>query len=382
MTLERETHVIDAPSRTPRGFVGVSRPLTIDGWQLEVALGEKPRHDLLDLCQELDLELLTPATVPPPARIDRWLSHLIARPEDWSRARYIERSGGGSAIFPDEALAIPLMIVRAIRKRPVDNIVMGIIAPHGRKVGFWLRVLGLRRSKPWAFGSSTGQIDAFIERLRMPLDQVFTNAFTSDTEFFAPCLARRLERQRPLILSAGKEHRDYLTLCRAVEGLDADVIINAFSPDAAPRNSRFPDTVPENVQFVDVTLRELRDLYQAATVTVVLTTPNRLGAGQTVAIEALSCGSSLVVTDGPEFERISRSGAAVCVRRGDVSQTRQAILDLLEDPSLVDARSSAAREFAEQIAGSRPDALAIIEQVLRGTWGRSQNQTNVAFDGT
>lgn len=161
-------------------------------------------------------------------------------------------------------------------------------------------MLFLRRLKVWThftmmLPTSTYQADAMIRTAGVPEEKVRVLPYQVDCKFFSPHPKNSDPSKRPLIVAAGLESRDYLTLVRAVAGLDVDVFIAAaslWSGDIAD----FPADIPSNVQVGRLDYMHLRDLYQRATVAVVPLVDSPYQHGITAIQEAMAMQLPVVVT--------------------------------------------------------------------------------------
>jgi hypothetical protein len=76
-----------------------------------------------------------------------------------------------------------------------------------------------------------------------------------------------------MIASVGLERRDYVTLAAAVKDLDADVRVDAWSPNARKMAKTFPAELPPNMTYCAGTPGELVQLYRDADIVVISTFP-------------------------------------------------------------------------------------------------------------
>jgi len=107
-----------------------------------------------------------------------------------------------------------------------------------------------------------------------------------------------MESERPLIVTAGREFRDYPTLIDAVVGLDIDVVIASASPWSRRADNARDTDIPDNVTITKLPQYDLRDLYDRADLAVVPLQPVDFQAGITTILEAMSmelfgCGRTI-----------------------------------------------------------------------------------------
>jgi len=131
-----------------------------------------------------------------------------------------------------------------------------------------------------------------LDRLGFTREQLSLVPYQVDARFWHP-LPRPEER---LISSAGLEYRDYPTLFKAVDGLDAHVVIGAASHWSRRRNTALSTTRPPNVEIGSFDYRALRDLYARASIVVVPVDDVDFQAGVTTVLEAMAMGKPVIVT--------------------------------------------------------------------------------------
>src|SRR5262249_2057175 len=99
-----------------------------------------------------------------------------------------------------------------------------------------------------------------------------------------------------LICSVGLEWRDYPTLFRAVDGLDARVVVGAASRWSRRRNTAADCERPSNVEVGAFDYPALRHLYARSSWVVVPVDGTDFQAGVTTILEAMAMGKAVVVT--------------------------------------------------------------------------------------
>ena len=151
----------------------------------------------------------------------------------------------------------------------------------------------------------------------------------------------------PLVVSAGREHRDHHVLSSAVSGQDYRVFVTDSSGHS-PRAQRLqPTQWPDNVDVGHLTYLELRALYARASVLVVPVVPSDFPAGVTAVLEAMSMGRAVVVTDSPGLRGVVEHGrTGVVVPPHSPEAMRDAIERLLASPSERRRLGAAARAAA------------------------------------
>jgi len=181
--------------------------------------------------------------------------------------------------------------------------------------------------------------------------RVHTAPFGVDVNFWTPAPVAR-----EVVLSVGNDgRRDYATLVDALSEIDAPAKIVTARP--LPPLPAHVEHLRGSWHAPAVTDEELRDLYRRALVTVVPLEDAIQPSGQSVALQALACGSPVVITrtrgwwGGDDFS----SGLALVEPRSSVA-LRAALERILRDPAMRETMSAAARDVA--LAHGRIDTFA------------------------
>lgn len=154
------------------------------------------------------------------------------------------------------------------------------------------------------------------------------------------------ETERPFVVSMGSAHRDYRTLCTALERLKIPGVIIA-APHALSGIK-----VPANVQVIPggLTMQECRLLAQRARVNVVPLANDLSTTGTVTTVESMRMGCAIVATKCVGTEDYIEPGrTGLLVPPNDPESLTEAIRQLWEDATL---RRTFARE-ADQIARNR-----------------------------
>ena len=258
----------------------------------------------------------------------------------------------------------------------------------------WLiRILGLQSVISRLFVHATPQYEAAINDLKIPASRVQLLPYQVDTQFWQPQNARPLEPapDRPFILTAGLEYRDYPTLIEAVRGLPVDLRIAASSIwSKRDENASTEATLPPNVSFGRQRFNyvELRDLYAACLFVVVPLQSVNFQAGITLILEAMAMGKPVIVSrslgqldtvigsppDPSEGRFVQLYGSSELggptgcyVPTGDPVALRGAIQDWLDHPDGVARLGAQARRTVERVMDVEQFATRIhraIQEVL------------------
>lgn len=160
-------------------------------------------------------------------------------------------------------------------------------------------VLFLFKLKVWThftklLPTNTYQTEELLRR-GLPADKVAVLPYQVDCQYFTSDAGKQPESGRLLIVAVGLESRDYVTLVKAVIGLDVDVFVAAaslWSEDSA----QFPVTIPSNVTVGQCSYQGLKELYSRAALAVVPLRDSPYQHGITAIQEAMAMGLPVVVT--------------------------------------------------------------------------------------
>jgi len=158
--------------------------------------------------------------------------------------------------------------------------------------------------------------------------------------------------EKPYIVSAGLEMRDYPTLIEAVRDLPVNLLIAASSPWS--HNQLGPElssTLP-NVRVSSFSPVQMRELYRAAAFVVVPVRPSLRACGMNVALEAWAMRKGVIATrTAGLLDYIVDGHNGLLVEPYHVLSLRRAIVRLLNDPDEArrlgrNGRTSVERHFS------------------------------------
>jgi glycosyltransferase involved in cell wall biosynthesis len=274
-------------------------------------------------------------------------------------ARALRRTGGSAlaqawlafrvrreydlVITDGEHVGIPLALLLRTSRAPIRHVTIGhrLSAPKKR---LFFTVLRAHARIDRIVLHSRHQFDVAREVLGIPADRLALLPYQVDAAFWAPSRVP----EEPLVVSAGLEYRDYATLFRAVDGLDARVVIGAASHWA--RRTADAGTPPPNVKIGTFDYAALRDLYARAAVVVVPLTDVDNQAGVTTILEAMAMGKAVVVTQSlgqTDVVEDRRAGA-----RGEPRPRRTSLLRIVAARSGVEPEPN-----GFYVPPGRPEAL-------------------------
>ena len=342
-----------------QGALLVGRDLDEGEWSEAVARDDRPRHYAFDLARRCSLDVMNPINIAPGFR-DRLCSLLIGRADTWAVARAAaNRFGPDQFVYAtDESLGVPYLLLGSKRRRRAKSTAIFVLAPHRLRSRLWLSILRRTRLLPAMLVVGVPEAAQLLEEKlgSSNATRVVYLPVTIDDEFFRP--GETPANERPLVISAGLEQRDYRRLAEATRNLDVDVDVCAVSPDRAGAKTQLPDVLPNNMRFAPLSMTGLRDLYQRADLFVLSTIPNGLGAGLTAVMEALASGVDVVVSiDEPDLADLVEEGLVTRADDPSAEALERAIVERLARPpelrtgkkrlSADDYVSVLARQFAD-----------------------------------
>jgi glycosyltransferase involved in cell wall biosynthesis len=314
-------------SRRSGSGPNVRRPLLlISAWagaalRTEVACGLRPRPEFLELERRHGAEVLDWSKLGGGRQRTEMLSlrHVAAA---------LRRVEGHDVIFSDgEHLGIPLALAMDLGKaRP--HVVIGHWLTSPKKRMFF-RVLKAHRKMTRIIVHSRTQLEAAANQLGIPRDRMDFVPYCADDAFWRPLDVP----EENLIVSAGREHRDYDVLDRARQGLGHQLVIAADSLHSPGAVCTLPQ--PGTTALVcRLNHVELRDRYARAAVVVVPLLPNDFQAGVTTLLEAMAMGKAVIVsaTEG-QRDVVVDGETGLLVPPGDVEALRDTLHRLIDDPA-------------------------------------------------
>ena len=328
------------------------------GIEAQIAAGQRPRADYLELARALDADLIDHACARETGGLTRLVERLVG-PNGALAWACFRRRGRYRLIFTDgEQVGIPLALLLKLLGRGPRNtrhVMIVHILSVGKKMLFFDR-LGIQSHVDRFLVYSTWQGQFIRERWQLPPERVVWTPFQADGQFFHPhaVSARNSQfairnSQFPIICSAGLEFRDYPTLMEAVEGLDVQVILAAASPWSKRADTTAQRPVPPNVTVRRFNLHELRELYARSRFVVVPLYEVEFQAGVTTILEAMAMGKAVVVTRTPgQTDVVVEGETGLYVPPGDPGAMRETIQYLLNHPDEAARMGSNGRRLLEE----------------------------------
>lgn len=287
----------------------------------EVSADQRPCPEYLRLEQTHKVELLDWS------RLSRQGTHRSTRLSLNHVARAIPLLGDHDVVFSDgEHLGIPLAL--AMRA-------LGVVRPHlvlghhltTRLKRPFFRFLRAHEAIDRILVHSNEQLEE-AQRCGIPPSKLALVPYYADTAFWHPLPVE----EEPLVVSAGREHRDYETLAAACGDMHVQVFIAAASIHSPSARWTVPQRWPSNFTCHAADFVSLREWYARASVVVVPLMPTNFQAGVTTLLEAMAMGKAVVVSANRTHRELVEHGVtAVLVPPGDPAALRAAVRRLLDD---------------------------------------------------
>lgn len=307
----------------PRGLMLVSARVD-DQLRREIAIGARPRPEYLLLEESHGVELLDWTRLP--GRVDS----RTAMGSAIHALTALRRLHAADVVFSDgEHVGIPLGI--ALRGLGLDkpHLVIGHHLTSRSKASAFRQLRADRGMSRILVHSHRQQVLAERD-LGIPAEKLVVVPYYADIEFWAPVRGR----EEPLVLAAGREHRDYRTLAMACADLEARVFIAAGSLHSPAASESRPERWPANFELGFADYQALRELYARASVVVVPIVETDFQAGITTLLEAMAMGKAVVSSATSGRAAVIVDGInGLAVPPGDVRALRGAVARLLENPA-------------------------------------------------
>ncbi len=300
----------------------------------QVAAGNRPRADYMELADELDADVLDYTGASERAG---WIGTLLAR-LGWfnlllAYACWASRKDYAAIVTDGEQIGLPLAALLKIFGGPRPSHIMIVHVISVRKKMAFLDYLSVQNQIDIFLVYSRHQKKFIEDRWGIDDDRVIWTPFMVDDVFFAPDKVQAFRGARPRICAVGLERRDYPTLLEAVRGLDCDVIIAAASPWSKYKDSSKARSLPQNVRRKKFSQYDLRQVYADFEFLVMPLEPVDFQAGVTAMLEAFAMGKPIVCSDVPgQRDVVVDSVNGLYAKAGDPAGLRACILRLLEAP--------------------------------------------------
>jgi glycosyltransferase involved in cell wall biosynthesis len=233
-------------------------------------------------------------------------------------------------VATNSALAFALTSWTAGGPVPIVGIQCGLlnyrIAPEQRALGRRL----LRRMYSQLFADS--EVRGMQQVYGVPEERLEVNPFGVDLAFWQ----RDPPAEQGYLLAVGNDaQRDYPALLQAVSGLQRCLVVTRHA---------LPQPLPDNVTHIQGALHAsslddlaLRRLYSGAAAVLIPLRPGVQPSGQSVALQAMACGTPVIMTRTDGFfdpARLRDTENLLLVPPGDPVALRAATQRLLAEPAL------------------------------------------------
>ena len=319
----------------------LSKNFDVAKLRADAAAGLMPRHVMFDVADALDARLWFLMQEPSglDGLIDRLLGKITGTPGMWPTLR-----GLAAAVETDDVVFSPeifgfvfTVLCRLRRKRPL--LVLDVMAPKRPRVKFALGRPFFTRRVDHYFVNNQDKVD-WLASLGIDRSQVSVPPDVTDERFMVPA-PHTFDPGDPVVVSAGREQRDYVTLAEAVRGTTWRTRVCAVSANVTRKQAiAMPEDVPPNMELRHFDWPEYQELFQQSDVVVVPLLEHDYSAGLTVIYEAFAFRKPVIVTQTiGTIDGLVDAGLVIGVPVGDPEALADAIAGLLADD---DARAQLA----------------------------------------
>ena len=316
----------------------------------QIERGQRPRSDYLELARSFDADILDyPAARAATGAVGALLgrvggANLVLAYACWRmRRRY-------QAIFTDgEQIGLPLAALLKFTPgfRPRHLMIVHVLS-EPKKVLFLDR-LGVQSCIDRFLTYSTWQQRFIQERWGLGAERVVRIPFMVDQNFFAPERVTPRLGERPQICAVGLERRDYVTLLRAVEPLDVQLVIAAASPWSKRQDGMAGHGIPKNVTVRKFSQYELRQLYADSHFMVMPLEDVKFQAGVTAILECMAMARPVLCSRVPgQTDVIVEDETGRYVTAGDATALRAEIERMLATLQEVERMGINGRKLIER----------------------------------
>jgi glycosyltransferase involved in cell wall biosynthesis len=328
--------------------------LTVSGFidadiSQQIACGQRPRADYLELAQRLGADLLDyHAAQRVAGSVGTALKKIGGLNLVLAYACWKVRKNCQAIITDGEQVGLPLAALLKFTPgvRPRHLMIVHVISELKKTV--FLDRLGVQSEIDRFVTYSRWQQRFIEERWKLSRNRVLWTPFMVDQQFFAAEQVTPNENVRPQICAVGLERRDYETLLQAVENIDVHVVIAAASPWSKRAEGVARRTIPSNVTVKKFTQYELRQLYADSCFMVMPLEDVKFQAGVTAMLECLAMGKAVICSRVPgQTDVIVDNENGRYVPPQDPSKLSTEIRRLLSNPAEADRLGNNGRKLVE-----------------------------------
>jgi glycosyltransferase involved in cell wall biosynthesis len=266
----------------------------------QIASGQRPRADYLELARSFDADLLDYAAARTIAgRTGRVLEKIGGPNLVLAYACWKIRKSYQAIVTDGEQIGLPLAVLLKFTPgtRPRHMMIVHVISERKKMV--FLDWLGVQSAIDRFITYSRWQQRFIEERWKLSRSRVLWTPFMVDQEFFTPKRVTANSSARQQICAVGLERRDYETLLLAVEDLDVHVVIAAASPWAKRTKDVATRNIPGNVTVRKFTQYDLRQLYADSCFLIMPLKDVNFQAGVTAILEGMAMGKAVICSRVP-----------------------------------------------------------------------------------
>jgi glycosyltransferase involved in cell wall biosynthesis len=276
----------------------------------------------------------------------------------------LSRLSDFDVVFSDgEHVGIPLALSMSMLRRRTPHVMLGHHLITRSKIRVF-RTLRPQRRIDRIVVHSPNQVAEIERELGVAPDKIAVVPYGVDTDFWERPRSTHAE-EPDLVVSAGREHRDYATLMAARPDAARLAIADhsLFSPEAERSD---PNAWSADVERLALEPAGLRDLYARAAVVAVPVVETTFPAGITTLLEAMAMGKAVVVAETAGLRGIVENRrTGIVVAPGDADAMGAAIRELLASPALREELGGRARERAVAHHGLEVYCNALARQLAQ-----------------
>ena len=264
------------------------------------------------------------------------------------------------------AFALALWKRFGLLQKPIIAIHCGLLNNPYNKIRLKLTNILLRQMHTVLYGD--GERGPMLKLFSNIENKMTVNQFGVDTEFWHP----DSNKKGGYILSVGSDgRRDYETLIEAAKYIPLEIRILTLH--------NLPQPLPENISLLKggwhketVSDKKLRYLYQSALCVVVPLQESFQPSGQSVALQAMACGTPVVITktSGLWSEHMMRDGCNIMFTKvGDSQHLVAKINEICNNAELRECLSKKGRDIVCKEASINSFAEKMEEDCLLAARG-------------
>ena len=342
------------------------RPLLLPSGNAETGNGERPKTDF----EELSIALGGATVLYPPTNRAGFVGRLEARAASDLRhagTAFLQRGSCSGFVSLSEKVGVPLALLLGARGGvPHVMVAHNLTSDRKRRLQ---RQTGYLRRFDRIVVLCREQEHYLLEEARLPAERVRFIPDKVDHRFWNPARGEAVvSGMLPIILSVGRERRDYPTLLAAARTLpEFRFVVVSSSPWSRGDGPAAGADLPGNVEVVNgVSWTALRNLYAESSVVVVpLMAATRYAAGVNAVLEAMAMAKPLIVSRTPGIaDYIDDGVTGRFVTAADPCALASAISEMAGDLDTARVEGRAARRVVED--GRNLDGyVSALAQIVR-----------------